>query len=232
MNGNDVVGYKYFGFGGLAKADKGLKPFRGTRKGDKTKLNLFLKPLTDKEFKISIMLDGPWDNEAWKGRKIGEITVPAGSASEVTRFTADVSEAVDRLDKKHAVYLVAEGQAGQPVCLLKGLGFTRKGTTMDYPRAPQVAISVNGKALTLPSTPVRMTHENGYTGYDRYEAFYTVSGSENSIPEVTASSDNPAVKIEITQPKSRGGVATVRFDYNGIVKTYELKPASESLASK
>ncbi len=224
MNGGDVVGYKYFGFGGLKKADKGLKPFEGTKKGDKTCLNLFLKPLTDKEFKISIMLDGPYANNAWKGRKIGEITVPAGSAREVARFTADVSEAIDRLDKKHAIYLVADGQEGRPACLLKGLGFSKKGNAMDFPRTPQVAISVNGKAVDLPSTPVRMTHKNGYTGYDRYEASYALPESDKSAPKVTATSDNPDVKIEITQPKSRTDKATVKFDYKGVVKTYDIIP--------
>ena len=29
-----VVGFKYFGFGGLAKHTKGIKPFEGTKKGD------------------------------------------------------------------------------------------------------------------------------------------------------------------------------------------------------
>ena len=42
------------------------------------KFNLFLTPMTDASFKINIWLDGPWDNSVWKGKKIGEITVPAG----------------------------------------------------------------------------------------------------------------------------------------------------------
>lgn len=228
MNGDDVVGYKYFGFGGLNKADKGLKPFKGTKKGDKTCLNLFLTPLTDKEFKISVMLDGPVANGVWNGKKIGEIIVPAGSASEVTRFVADVSESVDRLDRKHAIYLVAEGKAGEPVCLLKGLGFSKKGASMDFPRVPKVEVCVNGKAIELPSTPVRMTHKNGYTGYDRYEAYYTLDKSEKSVPEITAAADNSDVKIEIIRPKSANDKAVVKFDYNGKVKTYEIIPDPEA----
>lgn len=226
MNGKDIVGYKYFGFGGLKKATKGLKPFAGTKKGDNTCLNIFLKPLTDKEFKINIMLDGPWENAAWNGRKIGEITIPADSPAEVTRFTADVSKIVDRLDKKHAIYLVADGDDRQPVCLLKGLGFSKKGKTMEFPKAPKVTISVNGKALEMPSAPVRMTHENGYTGYDHYEVFYYYDKSQDITPSVTATCDNPDVKIEITQPTANGDKATVRFNYNNIVKTYEVKPRS------
>lgn len=228
MNGDDVVGYKYFGFGGLDKADKGLKPFKGTKKGDKTCLNLFLTPLTDKEFKINVMLDGPVANGVWNGKKIGEIIVPAGSASEVAKFVADVSESVDRLDRKHAIYLVAEGKAGEPVCLLKGLGFSKKGASMDFPRVPKVEVCVNGKEIELPSTPVRMTHQNGYTGYDRYEAYYTLDKSEKSVPEITAAADNSDVKIEIIRPKSANDKAVVKFDYNGKVKTYEIIPDPEA----
>lgn len=32
MNAGDIVGFKYFGFGGLSKAQKGLQPFEGTKK--------------------------------------------------------------------------------------------------------------------------------------------------------------------------------------------------------
>lgn len=231
MHGNDIVGYKYFGFGGLDRASKGLKPFAGAKKGDQTRLNVFLEPLTDKEFKISIMLDGPWDNEVWKGRKIGEISVPAGSEAKVGCFMADVSDAVEGLDKKHAIYLVAEGQQGQPVCLLKGLGFSKNGATMEFPKVPQVSINVNGKALAMPSEPVRMTHENGHTGYDRYEAFYAATQPGEAFPNVTATADDPAVKIEITQPTaSSNGIATVKFDYNGIIKTYDVKPEPKTVA--
>ena len=41
VRGSDIIGYKYFGFGGLKKAQKGLKPFEGTKKGNKTSFNLF-----------------------------------------------------------------------------------------------------------------------------------------------------------------------------------------------
>lgn len=142
----------------------------------------------------------------------------------MTRFTVDVSKAVDNLDKKHAIYLVARGGEGKPACILKGLGFSKKGETMEFPESPSVAISVNNQPLELPATPVRMTAKNGYTGYDNYEAFYNVAQNDNAIPVVTASSNNPDVKIEITQPKSSKDSATVRFDYNGVVKTYEVKP--------
>ena len=41
-------------------------------------------------------------------------------------------------------------------------------------------------------------------------------------PEVTASSDNRAVKVKVSQPDSYPGTARVDFDYNGVVKTYHV----------
>jgi hypothetical protein len=42
----DIIGYKYFGFGGLSKNTKGLKAFEGTKPGNNTKFNLFLSPFS------------------------------------------------------------------------------------------------------------------------------------------------------------------------------------------
>ena len=66
VENNHIIGFKYIGFGGLKKAQKGLKPFEGTKPGNKTAINLFLTPKTNKTFKIAIWLDGPWDNAIWK----------------------------------------------------------------------------------------------------------------------------------------------------------------------
>jgi arabinoxylan arabinofuranohydrolase len=84
QNGN-IIGYKYFGFGGLDKAQKGLKAFAGAKPGNKTAFNLFLSPKTTNAFKVNVWLDGPWDNATWKGKKIGEVNVPANAAPEVTQ---------------------------------------------------------------------------------------------------------------------------------------------------
>lgn len=223
VQSGDIIGYKYFGFGGLKKAAKGLKPFAGTKKGNKTTLNLFLKPTTNEEFKVSVWLDGPWDNSTWNGKKIGEITIPAGSANEVTRYTLNVSSAVDNLDNKHALFLVAEGsKSRERLCELQGLGFTKKGQVMEYPEAPSVAIKVNGIDVQLPNVPVRSTNANGLIANDQYEANYALPANSTGIPTVTASSNNPAVKATITQPTSAAGKATVKFDYNGVVKTYTI----------
>src|SRR5690606_40166171 len=67
-----IIGYKYFGFGGLAKDQFGLKAFKGTKKGNNTAFNLFLVPKSNKSFKVNVWLDGPWANATWKGTKIGD----------------------------------------------------------------------------------------------------------------------------------------------------------------
>jgi len=58
QNGN-IVGFKYFCFGGLNQDKNGLKAFEGTKKGNKTAFNLFLTPKTAKTFKVNVWLDGP-----------------------------------------------------------------------------------------------------------------------------------------------------------------------------
>jgi hypothetical protein len=215
MSDADIVGFKYFGFEGLAEAKDGLNPFEGAVKGNKTTLNVFLAPKTDASFKVNVWIDGPWDNAAWNGKKIGEIVVPAGSASKVTGYTVDVAEAVEGLAGKHAIYLVAEGEGD--LCTLMGLGFTKDGKKMKFPAAPVVSISVNGQALEMPAVPVRSTNENGLVTYDQYEVACSVPAAG---AKVKASADNKAVKVNVGEVAD--GKAVVNFDYNGVVKTYTV----------
>jgi hypothetical protein len=221
-----IIGYKYFGFGGLAKDTKGLKAFEGVKAKNKTAFNLFLTPKTKNAFKVNVWLDGPYDNATWKGKKIGVINVPANAAQEITKFTIDAS-VVDKLDKKHAIYLVAEGTDGEELFELTGLGFSAAKKKIERPVAPTVSIKVNGEAIATPSIPVRSTNANGIVGYDIYEAKYKVPATTSEVPVVSASASNPAVKIAITQADSKTGTAVIRCDYNGVVKTYKVVMAAE-----
>ncbi len=222
MNGGDIVGYKYFGFGGLDKAEKGLKPFEGTKPGNGTRFNVFVTPKVPWPCKISVWLDGPYANETWKGKKIGEITVANATPGEMTKFTIDVADAVDNLDGKHAIYLKAEGMPGRPAVELNGLGFSTKDNPLEHAPSPKVTIAVNGVALNLPENPTRSNDMNGYTGYDRYDVTYRLLS--NATPSVSAICNNPDVKISVKQPESVRDKAVVKFDYNGAVKTYTLLP--------
>jgi arabinoxylan arabinofuranohydrolase len=225
QNGN-IIGYKYFGFGGLEKDTKGLKAFEGTKPGNNTAFNLFLAPKTASAFKINVWLDGPWDNDTWKGKKIGEISVPANAAQEITKFTMDVASVVENLKDKHAIYLVAEGPGAERLCDIVGLGFSSGKIKIVRPVPPTVSVKVNGEAITLPATPVRSTNANGITGVDIYEATYGIPASVTDIPQVSASASDSAVKVDVKQAESRGGTAIVKFDNHGVVKTYRVVFAS------
>jgi arabinoxylan arabinofuranohydrolase len=223
----NIIGYKYFGFGGLDKDKKGLKSFKGTKQGNKTAFNLFLTPKSKNAFKVNVWLDGPWDNDTWKGEKIGEINVPANAAQEITKFTTDVSAVVDKLDKKHAIFLVAEGNDSGGLFDLAGLGFSSKKNKIVRPVAPTVSIKVNGVAIDLPATPVRSTNANGIVSVDLYEATYKLPSNRTGMPTVSASASDRNVKVAITQSESEPGTAVVRFDFKGLVKTYRVVFASE-----
>ncbi|HPS13944.1 MAG TPA: hypothetical protein PLB87_11745, partial [Prolixibacteraceae bacterium] len=227
MQNGSIAGFKYFGFGGLNKDAKGLKAFEGTKKGNKTAFNLFITPKTTKSFKVNVWLDGPWDNATWKGKKIGEIIVPANSKEETTKFTIDVAKSVEGLDKKHAIFLVAEGADQEDLFDFIGLGFSCAKKPIERPISPTVSISVNGKTIEVPSTPVRSTNANGIVGYDQYEAKVTLPASTTQLPVVTAAASDKAVKVAIEQAKSTTGIAVVKCDYKGLVKTYKVVFALE-----
>jgi hypothetical protein len=218
-----VIGYKYFGFGGLGKDTKGLKAFAGTAKRNKTAFNLFLVPKTSESFKVYVWLDGPWADKPWNGTKIGEIVVPANAARKQTQFTIDVSRFVDHLDKKHAIFLVAEGEESSELFDLTGLGFSSKKKQIAPPEVPTVSIAVNGKEVDLPERPVRSTNANGIVGYNLYETTYSLPAGITTAPVVSASSDNRNVKVTVAQAHSPAGTARVEFDCNGVVKTYSIK---------
>jgi hypothetical protein len=222
-----IIGYKYFGFGGLEKDTKGLKAFDGVMPGNKTAFNLFLTPKTTATFKVNVWLDGPWDNAIWKGKKIGVIEVPANATQEVTKFTLDVSAVVDKLNKKHAIYLVAEGSDTEALFDLSGLGFSSAKKPIVRPVTPTVSILVNGEAITVPATPIRSTNANGILGYDIYEAKYVVTAGATATPVVTASASDAAVKITVTQAESKTGTGVVKCDFNGVVKTYKVVLVAE-----
>lgn len=227
MKNGNIVGFKYFGFAGLYKDTKGLKAFAGAKKGNKTMFNLYLTPKTTKSFKVNVWLDGPWANTAWNGKKIGEIVVPANSNQETAKFTIDVAKFVEGLDKKHAIFLVAEGADQEVLFDFVGLGFSSKKKKIERPIVPMVSIAVNGKVVELPSTPIRSTNANGIVGYDQYIAKVKLPSGSEQIPEVTASASDKAVKLSIEQAQSTTGTAVVKCEYKGVVKTYKIVFSAE-----
>ncbi|MBO4315518.1 MAG: hypothetical protein J5867_06115 [Prevotella sp.] len=230
-----IIGFKYFGFGGLSKDTKGIKAFAGAKKGDGTMLNLRLTPSGKGAFKIRVMLDGPYANDTWKGREIGVLDIPADAAQEARNYQLPVS-AVEGLKGKHAVYLVVEGpevpqpqreqprfggmqrQPQRPTGLfdLHGIGFSNSTIPFVSPVVPQASILVDGKSLNLPSTPIRCSNANGYTDATRYQVYAPLT--DHSV--ITATASNPDVKVEVSPIVA--GRATVKMTYKGNVKIYLL----------
>ena len=220
-----IVGFKYFGFGGLTKDTKGVKAFEGTKKGDNARLYLNLTSSGKGAFKIHIKLDNPW-----KGEEIGVIGIrdefPAGKSSMVSCPVP----AVEGLSGKHAIYLVVEGpdiqtpqrpqwgrrpqqpQRPQGLFDLHGIGFT-KTDNCPVPLVPEVTITVDGQKLQLPETPIRSTEANGYTEENRYQTYARMTDS--SVISATASPD-----VDINVGKIADGRATVTFTYRGQKKIY------------
>lgn len=220
-----IIGFKYFGFGGLTKDTKGVKAFEGTKKGDNARLYLNLTSSGKGAFKIHIKLDNPW-----KGEEIGVIGIrdefPAGKSSTVSCPVP----AVEGLSGKHAIYLVVEGpdiqtpqrpqwgrrpqqpQRPQGLFDLHGIGFT-KTDNCPVPLVPEVTITVDGQKLQLPETPIRSTEANGYTEENRYQTYARMTDS--SVISATASPD-----VDINVGKIADGRATVIFTYRGQKKIY------------
>ena len=221
-----IVGFKYFGFGGLSAATKGLKPFAGIQKGDGAMLNLNLTTGGHGAFKIRVRLD-----DAWKGKEIAVLDIPADAPKAAMTYQVAVPD-VEGLTGKHAIYLVADGpevkaperprwggprgpQRPQGLFDLHGIGFSKAGEVLEAPQVPQVTITIDGQALVIPQNPIWFTNLNGYAEANHYQVYGKLSDKDNVIK---ASSNIPGVKFEIS--KIVEGRATVKATYNGKTKVY------------
>ena len=225
-----IIGFKYFGFGGLAEDTKGVKAFEGTKKGDNTHLYLNLTYSGKGAFKIHVKLDDPW-----KGKELGVIYVgdktPTNQAVTISHLVPDVEE----LTGKHAIYFVVEGpdlkqperpqgpwgrrqqgpQRPQGLFDLHGIGFT-KTDACPVPVVPQVTISVDGQKLNIPTQPIMSTNANGYTDYTHYQLYAPLKAG--SKLQATCEKAPKAVKFEISPIVD--GRATVKATYKGKEKIY------------
>lgn len=208
-----IVGFKYFGFGGLAKASKGINAFNGTKNGDGTKLCLNLTPKGKGAFRIHVMLDGPYSNATWQGKEIAVVDVKGNAAQKAASYEVAVP-AVEGLTGKHAIYLVIEGERSEGLLDLHGIGFSKPGIKCNRPEVPVVTITVDGKAIALPSAPMFATNDNGLMDLTHYQAYAPLK--ENSTIKATAQGGN--VKFHVS--KIVDGRATVRCEFNGKEKVY------------
>ena len=225
-----IVGFKYFGFGGLAQDTKGVKAFEGTRQGDGTNMTFYLTPSGRGAFKIRVLIDDPW-----KGKEIAALEVPADARREKTGFVVNVP-AVEGLTGKHAIYLLAEGpevqqpqqpqgqwggrrpqqgqQRPQGLFDLHGIGFGKSGYACKAPQVPQVTITADGQRLNIPDTPVRFNALNGFAEQNRYQVYgRLLKGSK-----LEATADVSGVKFDISPIVE--GRATIKATYGGQTKIF------------
>ncbi len=233
LKNGTIIGFKYFGFGGLAQDTKGCKAFDGAKKGDGTQLNLFGEIGTDEACKIHIMLDAPYANNVHKGQEIGVIEVPAKQRGQKFVGTCKVP-AVEGLSGKHAIYFVFEGpdvkeperpRWGRPVqnprpfglFHMLGMSFSKGDANKPQPEAvPQVTIKLDGQVLSIPEQAILSTNLNGYTQTDHYQIY----GRALSTSKIEVSASSPEVKFEVG--KIVDGRAVIKATWRGVTKTYLL----------
>lgn len=210
-----VVGFKYFGFGGLAKHTKGINAFEGTGKGDNTKLCINMTPKGKGAFRVRVMLDGPYTNSTWNGKEIAVVNIPANAPQKANMYEVPVS-AVEGLTGKHAIYLVVEGDGSEGLVDMHGIGFAKAGKPCQRPVVPEVSITVDGKQVAMPKLPVFSTNDNGLMDLTRYQTYAPLT--DKSVIKATANAGNVDIKIG----KITDGRATVRCTYNGKEKVYMI----------
>ena len=210
-----VVGFKYFGFGGLAQHTKGIKPFEGTQQGDNTKFCINMTSKGKGAFRVRVMLDGPYANSTWNGKEIAVVNVPANAAKEAKTYEVAVP-AVEGLTGKHAVYLVVEGAGNEPLVDFHGIGFAKTGKPCQRPAVPTVTISVDGKKLDMPTKPLFSTNVNGLMDLTHYQVYAPLT--DKSVIKATANGGNVDIKIG----KIVDGRATVKCTFNGKEKVYKI----------
>jgi hypothetical protein len=228
-----IIGFKYFGFGGLAQDSKGCKAFEGIKKGDDAKLHLKLTTSGKGAFKIHVKLDNPWN-----GEEIAMIHVPADITANKAFIASHHVPALEGLTGKHAIYLVVEGpevqqpqqqgfqfggrrgpqqpQRPQGLFDLHGIGFSKGDSNLSafVPPVPQVTITADGQKLNIPTTPVRFNAQNGYAEQNRYQVF----GKLGNGSKLAATADVPGVKFDISPIVE--GRATIKATYKGNTKIF------------
>ena len=223
-----IIGFKYFGFGGLSASSKGVVPFQGTKKGDDTEIFINLTHGLHGAFKIHVLLDDPW-----KGEEIATISVPENDERKAAVFSAKVP-AVEGLTGKHAIYLIADGpevhqpeqpqgpwgrrpqqpQRPQGLFDLHGIGFNWSGGSVKVPEVPQITITADGQKIAIPNTPVRSTNQNGYMDATTYQCY----APRKADMKIEAKASDPDVTIVIE--KGKDCRATVSATYKGKTKTF------------
>ena len=213
VNAGDIIGYKYFGLGGLKKDSKGVPAFDGTTSKMHSSFNVWFKRTAGEGgINIKVMMDGPWKNDVWNGKEIGKIKIPANSpVDKVEKYTIDVSEFVDDVEGKHAIYLVFDAAVDGALGQFYGCGFSTKVQSLKRPLPPTLNVTIGGKEVTLPETPVRSTEANGIVDNCFYEMDYKLEPGQKS--KVSVECVWSTMQFWIDQIKGDEGTAVITAEY-------------------
>jgi hypothetical protein len=226
-----IIGFKYFGFGGLAQDTKGVKAFEGIKQGDNAQLCLNLTPSGKGAFTIHVKLDDPW-----KGEEVASFIIPGDSPKFASTISKPVP-ALEGLTGKHAIYLVVEGpevqqpeqpqgpwgrrgpqqpQRPQGLFDLHGIGFGKADASAHPELVPEVTITVDGQRLNIPAQPIMSTNQNGYTECNHYQLYAPLKA--DSKVQATCEKAGRAVQFDISPVTA--GRATVKAIYKGKEKIF------------
>ena len=171
------------------------------------------------------MLDGPYANSTWNGKEVGRIEVKNPKRGQRTTHSVAVPQ-VEGLSGKHAIYIVVEGpEVAQPqqqnrwgrsqqasqrpygLCDLHGIAFASRTQPPAAPKVPQVRITIDGQALTIPAAAILSTNLNGYTQTNHYQLYGRLT--EKSV--IKAESDDPSVTFQVSPISSGRAKVIARY---------------------
>ena len=231
-----IIGFKYFGFGGLAQDAMGVKAFQGIKKGDDAKLNINLTASGKGAFKIHVRLDNPW-----KGEEVAVFNIPEDFPKNKALTVSEPVPALEGLKGKHAIYLVTEGpevkqpdQHGHPqwgrrqepqrpqgLFDLHGIGFAKADLDVQPAFVPRITITVDGKKLNIPERPLMSTNANGYTECNHYQLYAPMKAGSKVEATCEIATPHSDQRSEIAAPhsdqRSENAVRAVEFSISPIV---------------
>ena len=231
-----IIGFKYFGFGGLAQDAMGVKAFQGIKKGDDAKLNINLTASGKGAFKIHVRLDNPW-----KGEEVAVFNIPEDFPKNKALTVSEPVPALEGLKGKHAIYLVTEGpevkqadqhahpqwgrrqepQRPQGLFDLHGIGFAKADLDVQPAFVPRITITVDGKKLNIPERPLMSTNANGYTECNHYQLYAPMKAGSKVEATCEIATPHSDQRSENAAPHSDHGsenaVRAVEFSISPIV---------------
>ena len=231
-----IIGFKYFGFGGLAQDAMGVKAFQGIKKGDDAKLNINLTASGKGAFKIHVRLDNPW-----KGEEVAVFNIPEDFPKNKALTVSEPVPALEGLKGKHAIYLVTEGpevkqpdlhghpqwgrrqepQRPQGLFDLHGIGFAKADLDVQPAFVPRITITVDGQKLNIPERPLMSTNANGYTECNHYQLYAPMKAGSKVEATCEIATPHSDQRSENAAPHSDHGsenaVRAVEFSISPIV---------------